>query len=188
MYFFLNIKEDIFEEPAKSGTAISGRVLVLNQSYEPVSICSVQKAVVLLFLDKAELIEEDRRRQLRSISANWPFPSIIRLGRYHRVPYKNIMLSRKNILRRDGHRCQYCGTTSTQLTVDHITPRSKGGIDSWENLITACVHCNNKKGSRPLDKTGMTLLSKPRRPSHVSFLLQSVHSIEDPWKPYLFQA
>jgi 5-methylcytosine-specific restriction endonuclease McrA len=162
-------------------------VLVLNQSYEPVSICSVQKAVVLLFMEKAELIEEHQHRRIRSVSSSWPFPSIIRLGRYHRILYKSIMLSRKNILRRDGHRCQYCGSSASQLTVDHITPRSRGGTDSWENLITACVKCNNAKGNRPLDKTGMTLLSRPRRPSHVSFLLQSVNSIEDPWKPYLFQ-
>ena len=163
-------------------------MLVLNQSYEPISVCSVQKAVVLLCLSKAEMVEENQRRTIRTVSANWPFPSIIRLGKYHRAPHKNILLSRKNILRRDGHRCQYCGSSSSQMTVDHILPRSKGGINSWENLIAACLPCNNKKGNRPLDKSGMTLLSKPRRPSRVTFILQSLHSVEEPWKPYLFLA
>lgn len=161
-------------------------MLVLNQSFEPICICGTQKAVVLLYLHKAELIEERHDRSIHTVSSSWPFPSIIRLNNYRRIPYKNIMLSRKNILRRDGHRCQYCGSHAAPLTVDHIIPRARGGADSWENLVAACLYCNNRKGSRTPEKAGMTLLSTPRRPSHVSFIVQLVNSVDDGWKPYLF--
>ncbi|MCB2205624.1 HNH endonuclease [bacterium] len=165
---------------------MSGRVLVLNQSYEPLTVCSVQKAVILLFLEKAQIVVEKADRKIRSVSCAYPFPSVIRLNSYKRVPYKGIMLSRKNIIRRDGHRCQYCGRTGTQLTVDHIIPRARGGKDSWENLVTACLACNNKKGSRTPERAGFTLLSVPRRPSHVSFIRHSVARVDELWKPYLF--
>jgi len=162
--------------------------LVLNQSYEPISICNVQKAVVMLFLHKAELVVDNKKRCIRSVNAAWPFPSVIRLKQYHRIPFKGIMLSRKNILRRDGHRCQYCGSVSPPLTVDHVIPKARGGSDSWENLVTACIKCNNKKGDLTPDMAGLTLLSTPKRPSHVAFIFQSVASIDEVWKPYLFIA
>jgi 5-methylcytosine-specific restriction endonuclease McrA len=163
-------------------------VLVLNQSYEPISVCNLRKAVVLLFLDKAQMVAELDGKQLRSVNASYPYPSVIRLNQYKRIPYKNVLLSRKNILRRDGHRCQYCGTTSPPLTVDHVLPRSLGGRDTWENLVTACVRCNNRKGNRTLEHSGLKLRSVPRRPSHVAFIMHSVHTVEELWKPYLFMA
>jgi 5-methylcytosine-specific restriction endonuclease McrA len=163
-------------------------VLVLNQSYEPLSVCNVQKAVILLFLRKAELVAERPNRRIRTVSESYPFPSVIRLGSYIRVPYKSIMLSRKNILRRDGHRCQYCGATSPPLTVDHVIPKARGGMDTWENLVTACLACNNRKRDNTIERAGMMLHSVPRRPSHVSLLMQSVHHVDDLWKPYLFIA
>ena len=146
----------------------------------------MQKAVILLFLHKAELVVSHARRSIRSVSCTYPFPSVIRLNSYKRVPYKGIMLSRKNIIRRDGHRCQYCGSTAGQLTVDHIVPKALGGKDSWENLITACLPCNNKKGNRTPERAGFTMLSVPRRPSHVSFLRHAMPRVDDLWKPYLF--
>ncbi len=168
--------------------AISGRVLILNQSYEPITVCSVQKAVILLYLDKAEIVAETEGRWIRSVSQRLPFPSVIRLRRYKRVPYKQIMLSRKNILRRDGHRCQYCGTSASPLTVDHIVPRSHGGRDTWENLVTACVRCNNIKSNRTPEHAGMYLRSIPRKPSHVTFIVHSVGHVDTHWRPYLFMA
>lgn len=167
---------------------LSGRVLILNQSYEPLVVCSVQKAIILLYLQKAELIAEQSHRAIRSVSRSFPFPSVIRLFKYRRIPYKGIMLSRKNIIRRDGHRCQYCGSSSAPLTVDHIIPRARGGRDSWDNLVTACLPCNNKKSDKTLERAGLTLMSVPRRPSHVSFLMQSVTRVDPLWKPYLFMA
>ncbi len=124
---------------------------------------------------------------VHSVSKKLPLPSIIRLSKYIRIPYKKIELSRKNILRRDGYRCQYCGTTAGNLTVDHIVPKSRGGNDSWENLVTACVSCNNKKGNRTPDEAGMKLIAKPRKPNHIIFIKNFVGSlIDNQWKPYLF--
>ena len=123
---------------------------------------------------------------IRSVRSTFPFPSIVRLRSYTRIPFKNIILSRKNILRRDGHRCQYCGTTSPPITIDHIVPKSLGGKDTWENLVAACIRCNNTKSDRTLEKAGMFLRSKPRRPSHVSFIVHSIGNVDERWKPYLF--
>lgn len=115
-----------------------------------------------------------------------PFPSIVRLSFYVRVPYKKIVLSRKNIIRRDGHQCQYCGRGDVTLTVDHVIPKSKGGNDSWENLVAACVSCNNRKGDRTPSEAGVKLRRKPIRPSHVMFIRHFVGIVDDNWKPYLF--
>jgi 5-methylcytosine-specific restriction endonuclease McrA len=149
-------------------------------------VCSVQKAVVLVYLDKAEIVSTADGRVIRSVHSTFPFPSVIRLSQYKRIPYKNIILSRKNILRRDGHRCQYCGSTSPPITVDHILPKSQGGGESWENLVAACIRCNNVKDNRTPEKAGMRLRSVPRRPSHVSFIIHSVNSLDERWRPYLF--
>jgi 5-methylcytosine-specific restriction endonuclease McrA len=115
-----------------------------------------------------------------------PYPSIVRLSVYIRLPYKKIVLSHKNILRRDGHLCQYCGKTESMLTVDHVVPKAKGGPDTWENLVAACVSCNNKKGDRTLHEAQMKLLRKPIRPNHVMFIRHFVGTVDDHWKPYLF--
>jgi 5-methylcytosine-specific restriction endonuclease McrA len=132
------------------------------------------------------LIEATDGRFLHSVSMAMPFPSIVRLSVYVRIPFKKIVLSRKNILRRDGHRCQYCGRVDVPLTVDHVIPRARGGEDSWENLVAACVRCNNKKGDRLPGESMMNLLRKPIRPNHVMFIRDFVGSVDDRWKPYLF--
>ncbi len=166
--------------------SLNTRVLVLNQSYEPVSVCNAKKAFLLIYMMKAEVVAERNNRTLRSVSATFPYPSVIRLSSYIRVPFKKIELSRKNVLRRDNFRCQYCNSTSNPLTIDHIIPKSRGGMDVWENLITACLKCNNKKGNRTPDEASMKLLSNPRRPHHVLFLKQYMGSADDSWRPYLF--
>ena len=150
------------------------------------SICNVQRAVILLFLGKAELIAAKDTRKILSSKLTMPFPTIVRLRVYIRVPYKKIVLSRKNIMRRDNHRCQYCKRTDLALTIDHIIPKSKGGDDSWENLIAACVKCNNKKGDRTPDEANMPLLKKPSKPSHITFMKHFIGRIDDEWKPYLY--
>jgi len=171
-------------EPPRIG--INRKVLVLNHNYEPLSVCNVKKAVVLLYLGKAELIAALDGKLLHSVSRTMPFPSIVRLSVYVRVPFKKIVLSRKNILRRDGHRCQYCGRSDIPLTVDHVIPRARGGTDIWENLVSACVRCNNKKGDRTPGEAHMPLLRKPIRPNHVMFIRDFVGKVDDHWKPYLF--
>jgi len=161
-------------------------VLLLNHNYEPLSICNVRKAIVLLYLGKAECLATRDGKVVRSVSVSVPYPSILRLSVYIHVPYKKIILSRKNILRRDGHRCQYCGRTDQTLTIDHIIPKAHGGEDTWENLTSACVQCNNRKGDRTPEQAKMSLLHKPLRPSHLFFIRHVVNSIDERWKPYLF--
>lgn len=161
-------------------------MLILNQNYEPMSVCNAKKAIILLYLGKAELVEASDGKIIRSVSLSMPLPSIVRLGVYIHVPYKKIILSRKNILRRDGHRCVYCGRSDISLTVDHIVPKARKGEDTWENLVTACVGCNNKKGDRAPEEAHLKLLRKPMRPNHVTFIRHFVGNIDDRWKPYLY--
>jgi 5-methylcytosine-specific restriction endonuclease McrA len=150
------------------------------------SLINARKAIVLLYLGKAELIEAHQHLRVRSVSDSMPFPSIVRLSMYVRVPFKRIILSRKNILRRDGHRCQYCGRSDLALTLDHVQPVSKGGEETWENLVCACVDCNNRKGDRTPDEAAMPLKRPPVRPNHVTFIKHVVGSLDERWKPYLF--
>ncbi|NND71455.1 MAG: HNH endonuclease [Rhodothermales bacterium] len=164
---------------------MNGHVLVLNRDYSALTICSVQRALILVHLEKAELVESRPDRVVHSPSMEFPFPSIVRLNLYVRVPYRRIMLSRKNVLRRDRYKCQYCGRRD-KLTIDHVQPKSRGGRDTWENLVAACVPCNNRKGNRTPDEAKMSLSRKPFRPSHVMFIRDYVGSMSDTWKPYLF--
>ncbi len=139
----------------------------------------------MLFLEKAELIKFDTHILIRSSSSQYPQPTIIRLADYRYFP-KTIDLTRRNLLRRDGMRCQYCGKSNVQLTLDHILPRSRGGKEEWENLVVACITCNNKKGNRTPEEAGMKLLSKPKKPSPVLFIRQHFPQNEGDWKEYLF--
>ena len=160
-------------------------MLVLNHDYRALTVCNVRRAIVLVHLNKADLVESIPDVFFRSPSIQLPCPSIVRLRGYVRVPYRNIMLARKNILRRDGHRCQYCGRRES-LTIDHVLPKSRGGKDRWTNLVAACIECNNRKGNRTPEEANMKLRRKPFRPSHVMFIRDYVGSLEEAWKPYLF--
>lgn len=158
-------------------------VLVLNQDFTPLTICSVQRAFMLVFLNKADLIEEISEKSLRSISAAYAYPSVVKINNYVSIPYKGVVMTRQNIFKRDGGKCQYCGSTK-DLTLDHLIPRSKGGKSTWTNLVTACKKCNSIKGDCSLEKSGMKLLSKPVKPSYVSFLRNS-QSQRKEWHRYL---
>jgi 5-methylcytosine-specific restriction endonuclease McrA len=160
-------------------------VLVLNQNYEPLSVCRAKRAIVMVLLGKAEIIEEAQAR-IRSVSLSLPLPSIVRLSLYIQAPKREIPLTRKNVLRRDGHRCQYCGTRDAPLTTDHVIPRSQGGRDSWRNLVCACVSCNNRKGNRTPRQAGLVLRKKPKQPHRYTYI-KFYSSIPDRrWRPYLF--
>jgi 5-methylcytosine-specific restriction endonuclease McrA len=164
---------------------LQSQVLILNQNYEPMTITNVKKAIILIYLGKAEIIEKNEA-YIRSVSTSYPLPSIVRLTRYINVPRKRIILSRKNIIKRDSHQCQYCGVHSGPVTIDHVIPRVRGGEDTWENLVCACVKCNNKKGNRTPEEAGMMLARKPQRPNYLFFIRYYVGKIDNRWKPYLY--
>ena len=138
----------------------SKKVLVLNASYEPLNICNWKRAVVLIFEGKAEQVEHNGK----VIYANFNIPTVIRLRKYIKIPYKEIPLTRKNLMYRDHFSCQYCGCKTTALTIDHVIPRSRGGFDNWENVVASCQRCNVKKGNRTPREANMHLLKHPRVP------------------------
>src|SRR5574341_1752760 len=147
------------------------KVLVLNNSFEPLHVCTARRAVILLFTGRAERVE-DSLRIIRSPSIVWVLPAVIRLHRYVKRPVSPaISFNKKNILKRDAYTCQYCGRNGGErMTIDHIIPRSLGGRTVWENVVSACRACNLKKGNKPLGEAGMRLLRNPVRPASVSYL------------------
>jgi len=160
-------------------------VLVLNQSYEPLTVCSPQKAITLLYLMKADIVEIYNDRFIHTINSRYQLPSVIKLSRYIRMPYRGVEINRKNVIKRDQAKCQYCGSRNS-LTIDHVVPKSRGGLDTWENLITACVRCNNSKGNRTPKEAGMKMLTKPTKPNYIMYLKYSLGRVEDSWKQFLF--
>ncbi len=162
-----------------------GHVLVLNASYEPLNVCSVRRAHVLVFKGKAEVIV-DAGKSLRSAAAEFVWPHVIRLLHYVRVP-KSVQrkISRRALFARDRWCCQYCGTESGKLTLDHVVPRSRGGESVWENVVTSCAPCNLRKGDRTLDEVGMRLRTPPRPPAPALFVTLAAPRIPDGWQPYL---
>jgi 5-methylcytosine-specific restriction endonuclease McrA len=169
-----------------NGNGLTRPVLVLNQNYEPLTVCPAKRAVVLVFLGKAEIIERLDGASVHSARSDYPIPSVVRLGMYIARPQKRVLLTRRNIIKRDGHRCQFCGQSRTAMTVDHVNPKNRGGEDSWENLVCACVRCNNKKGDRTPEEAGMPLRRVPRRPSHITFIQRFIGLGDHRWKQYLF--
>jgi 5-methylcytosine-specific restriction endonuclease McrA len=161
------------------------QVLVLNASYEPLNVTSVRRAHVLVFKGKAEVIER-LEKPLASATATYPWPHVIRLVHYVRVPRAvQRKISRRALFARDGWRCVYCGTSTGRLTLDHVTPRSKGGESVWENVVTACSPCNLRKGDRTLEESGLELRVRPRPPAPVLFIKLAAPRIPNGWTPYL---
>ena len=168
---------------------LNAPVLVLSSSYEAIHICSVKRAVLLLFGGKAHPVERSDE-WLHSPNSRFQVPEVIRLHRYIRPPYAEVPFSRKNIFLRDGYRCQYCGKkgTSETLTVDHVIPISRGGKDSWTNVATACKQCNNYKGNSLLEESDMELMVEPKTPTSLLFLqiMREQGESRMGWRKYLF--
>jgi 5-methylcytosine-specific restriction endonuclease McrA len=167
---------------------LSCRVLVLNASYEPLQIISVRRAIVLLLQEKAELIEAAEQR-LRATSMALDMPLVIRLVRYIRIPHRlKLPCSRRGVLARDRDTCQYCGVQPgrANLTIDHVVPRSQGGLTLWDNVVTACRECNRKKGGRTPEQAHMLLMTKPRQPQYVAFALLGELERHDVWRKYAY--
>lgn len=165
------------------------RVLVLNASFEPINVCTLRRAVVLVIKGAARM-EEASERVLHSPSTTLRAPSVIRLVEYVHVPFERTSLSRKNVLLRDHHTCQYCGRAapSQDLTLDHVLPRSRGGSSGWENLVACCRPCNNRKGDRTPDEARMRLLKRPQAFSmHVNRqIMRYLGRTDEAWRKYLF--
>lgn len=163
----------------------SGRVLVLNSSYEPLNVCTVRRAVVLVLKAKAEMLERGERR-LRSESMTMPHPVVIRLVTYVRVPRDSgrRRITRRAVFARDSWTCQYCGSTQ-HLTVDHVIPRSRGGPSEWENILTSCAPCNRRKGNRTPREAGLKPRRRPRVPGPTVFIRVAAPVVPSAWNQYL---
>src|SRR5581483_2413204 len=160
-------------------------VLVLNASYEPLNVCTVRRAHVLVFKGKAEVVER-LDKPLRSATGSFIWPHVIRLLHYVRVPRMiQRKISRRALFARDGWRCAYCGSSSGRLTLDHVVPRAKGGESVWEDVVTACAPCNLRKGDRTLEQAGMELHTPPRPPQPVLFIRLAAQRIPHGWTQYL---
>ncbi len=165
------------------------RVLVLNASFEPLSLISVQRAVVLLLREKAEAIENDISRFLHAERFSLPVPLVIRLVHYVPIPRRlKVPLTRKTLLSRDEYTCQFCGTTVGPLTVDHVMPRSRGGATSWENCVAACLRCNHRKGNKTPEEAAMVLRKKPARPdfTHMAFVILGEARHNEVFQRYIY--
>src|ERR1700678_368306 len=165
-------------------------VLVLNASYEPINICGARRALILVLKGVAKT-EEEQGAILHAALLRIPMPSVIRLLEYRRIPHQTRALSRKNILLRDRNSCQYCGVAlpSSELTLDHVIPRSRGGNSTWENLVACCHACNRRKGNRMLHEIDDMILMRDPRPFSLHTSRQIMRMLgrgDDRWRKYLF--
>jgi 5-methylcytosine-specific restriction endonuclease McrA len=159
------------------------RALVLNASFEPLSIVSSRRAVCLVIADKADMVEADGGF-LRSERLTMSSPAVIRLRYMVRAPRRRTAsVSRRAVFARDDYRCQYCGNHAD--SIDHVVPRSRGGRDVWDNLAAACRPCNSKKRDRTPDEAGMRLIRPCRAPRATAWIVVGGTLVPDTWKPYL---
>jgi 5-methylcytosine-specific restriction endonuclease McrA len=160
-------------------------VLVLNATYEPINVCTVRRAVVLLLKEKAEVLEHGDW-ELHSATSTVPRPVVIRLVSYVRVPRDSHRrkITRRAVFARDNWTCQYCGSRAN-LTVDHVIPRSKGGLSDWENIVASCAPCNRRKGNGSPRQAGLQLRREPRAPSPNVFIHVASPTIPVAWQQYL---
>ena len=163
-----------------------GRVLVLNASYEPINVCTMRRAAVLVLKERAEVLEE-REGALHSERIVLQRPCVIRLHRYVRIPrdVHRRKITRKAVLARDAWTCQYCGHQASGLTVDHVIPRSRGGLSEWDNIVAACAPCNRRKGNRTPHEARMHPASRPKAPGPTVFIRIASPRIPDAWETYL---
>ncbi len=162
------------------------RTLVLNAGYEPLAVVSFRRAVVLVLAGKAAVVESGPHPVISEM-LTVPRPSVIVLSRYVKVPHGRVIpVSRRGVLRRDEHRCAYCESHAT--TIDHVLPRSRGGQDTWENLVACCMRCNNVKGNRTPEEMGWTMASRPRPPRGPAWVVRGADVREPSWEEFLGSA
>jgi 5-methylcytosine-specific restriction endonuclease McrA len=167
----------------------NGRVLVLNASFEPINVCTVRRATVLVLKEKALLLER-AERPLHSEKLTLDRPTVIRLIHYVKIPRDahGRKITRKAVLARDAWTCQYCGSRKPGLTVDHVIPRSRGGKSVWENIVASCATCNRRKGSHLPREISMHPRNRPRAPGPTVFIRIASPTIPVSWQPYLAAA
>lgn len=173
----------------RKGVATMNDVLLLNASYEPLRIVSIQRAMRLLLQQKAEIVEAGLG-YLHTIQNSYVMPLVVRLVRYVAVPRQTrLACTRRALLIRDGETCQYCADQPgrANLTVDHVIPRSQGGATSWENTVIACKRCNHQKADRTPQQAGMQLLRPPQRPSYAGFALIRAIERHAVWCKYSYR-
>ncbi|MEY4000147.1 MAG: hypothetical protein RLZZ626_502 [Actinomycetota bacterium] len=160
------------------------RTLVLNAGYEPLAVVSFKRALILVLNNKATVLAGAPDRQVHSARQEFALPSVILLQRYVRVPGSRIVpVSRRGVLRRDQYRCAYCQRSAN--TIDHVQPKSRGGKDTWENLVACCLKCNNKKSDKTLEELGWQLADSPRMPTGTAWLVRGAEKIEPQWDEFL---
>lgn len=163
------------------------RTLVLNAGYEPLAVVSFKRALVLVLAGKATILTSDADNPVRGATVTWDRPSVILLSRYVRIPSgRRVPVSRRGVLRRDAQCCAYCGGSAT--TIDHVVPRSRGGADSWENLVACCLRCNNAKGDRTPQEMGWALRFQPRAPHGTAWLVRGADRGQPQWQAFLARA
>jgi 5-methylcytosine-specific restriction endonuclease McrA len=135
-------------------------------------------------MQKADMVAHSPHYVLRTVNEAYPMPTVVRLRRYVHLPYRGVMMTRQNIFKRDGNRCQYCGTHD-HLTLDHVLPKSRGGKTNWDNLATACKRCNSRKGDYTPEEAAMPLRQRPFRPSFLMFIRDLSGAVDEGWLPYL---
>jgi len=163
---------------------ISAPVLVLNQNYQPLNVCTVRRAVVLLDVGKAELLENGRG-EIHTPLYSVPIPSVIRLMSLIKRPVLQRRLSRREVFLRDKHTCLYCGRETKQLTLDHVIPRSRGGAHTWENVVSACIACNHRKAGRTPQEAGMPLAGEIRPPRANPYAIFIHKPMQDEWHKFI---
>jgi 5-methylcytosine-specific restriction endonuclease McrA len=160
--------------------------LVLNATYEPLSVVSARRAVCLVLAEKADVVHDDGT-EMRSARVAVPTPIVIKLRYVVKVPYhRRTTLSRRAVFARDDGRCQYCGEHAD--SIDHVVPRSRGGTHEWENVVAACRPCNLRKRDREPDEAGMRLFRRPSAPRELAWVIVAVGRVPEAWKPYLAKA
>ncbi len=162
-------------------------VLVLNNDYEPLNVCNIRRAIVLVCMGKADVLHADSNA-VQTIHGSLDLPSVVRLRHYVKRPIPELRLSRRSIFARDNQTCQYCGHRARDLTIDHVIPKRLGGKSTWENLVCCCRRCNAKKGDKTLDLTSMVLARQPRKPRYVPFISLTKYmegSRNKIWRDYL---
>ncbi len=164
--------------------ALSEAVLILNQNYEPLNVCGVRRALLLVLGQKAQPLELGTG-EYHSVSQNFPIPSVIRLLYMVKRPLFTRRLSRREVFWRDQFSCQYCGRQTRELTLDHVVPRVLNGPHTWENVVAACVPCNHRKAGRTPAQANMRLLREPSPPKANPYYHLMHRSLPDEWSMYL---